>query len=158
MIVNYSNYDVIVNTNMPSIFLAGPTPRDKGVVSWRKNAIEILEKLEYDGIVYVPEYDNDLIKASYVDQADWERKAMQNSSCISFWVDRDLDKLPGYTTNVEFGYWIAKRVNHVIYGRPNNAPKTKYLDWLYSIEKSSKPIDNLIDLLKEAVKVSVFNV
>lgn len=158
MVINYSNYDVIVNNRVPSIFLAGPTPREKGVLSWRRKAIDILKQLEYPGIVYVPEYDNDLVKESYIDQAQWERKAMQSSSCISFWVDRDLNKLPGYTTNVEFGYWIAKKTISIVYGRPNNAPKTKYLDWLYRIEKSEEPVDKLTDLMKQSVEVSILNV
>jgi nucleoside 2-deoxyribosyltransferase len=158
MIINYSNYEVVVNNELPSIFLAGPTPREKGILSWRKSAIDILNQLEYHGIVYVPEYDNGLIKASYVDQVEWERKAMQNSSCILFWLDRDLNKLPGYTTNVEFGYWIAKKTNIIVYGRPNNSPKTKYLDWLYRIEKNFAPVDNLKDLIKQSVEVSVQNV
>lgn len=109
MLISYSNYDVIKTNGLPSIFLAGPTPREIGVLSWREEAICILKKLDYEGVVYVPEYDNGLIKGSYIDQVEWEREALERSSCISFWVDRELNKLSGYTTNVEFGYWIAKK-------------------------------------------------
>ncbi len=35
--------------NKFSIFLAGPTPRSTDVKSWRKEAIEILKKLELRG-------------------------------------------------------------------------------------------------------------
>ncbi len=52
MKVNYSNQDVIV-TKEKSIFLAGPTPRNKDIVSWRKEAIRILEIIEFEGIVYI---------------------------------------------------------------------------------------------------------
>lgn len=150
MKVNYSNQDVIV-TKERSIFLAGPTPRSKDIVSWRKEAIRILEMLEFEGIVYYPEYDNGKIKESYIDQAVWERKALQSATCILFWVDRHLIYLPGFTTNVEFGYWIAKKGDRVVYGRPDEAPKTKYLDWLYQIEQKKDISNNLEDLVLEAV-------
>lgn len=150
MRVNYSNQDVII-AKEKSIFLAGPTPRTKEIVSWRKEAIRILEILEFEGVVYYPEYDNDQVKESYVDQAVWERKALQAATCILFWVDRNLICLPGFTTNVEFGYWIAKKGSRVVYGRPNGAPKTKYLDWLYQIEQEKDISDNLEDLVLEAI-------
>lgn len=150
MKVNYSNQDVIV-TKEKSIFLAGPTPRNKDIVSWRKEAIRILEIIEFEGIVYYPEYDNDQVKENYIDQALWERQALEAATCILFWVDRNLMLLPGFTTNVEFGYWIAKKGNRIVYGRPVGAPKTKYLDWLYQIEQGKDAINNLEDLILEAV-------
>jgi len=57
--------------------------------------------------------------------------------------------MPAFTTNVEFGYWLHSK--KVIYGRPSNSPKTKYLDWLYELDYNEKPIDNLDNLLKEAI-------
>ena len=54
MIVNYSDQEIIKGEK--SIFLAGPTPREKDIISWRNEAIKILENLGFDGIVYVPEY------------------------------------------------------------------------------------------------------
>ena len=55
MILNYSNSPVITKDNCPSIFLAGPTPRSNDIKSWREEAIKILEQLEFEGIVYIPE-------------------------------------------------------------------------------------------------------
>ena len=150
MKVNYSNQDVII-TKEKSIFLAGPTPRSKDIVSWRREAIRILDMLEFEGIVYYPEYDNGQVKESYIDQAVWERKALQSATCILFWVDRHLVYLPGFTTNVEFGYWIAKKNDRVVYGRPDEETKTKYLDWLYQIEQEKDISNNLEDLVLEAV-------
>lgn len=36
----------------------------------------------------------------------------------------------------------------ILYGRPDGAPKTKYLDWLYSVEYNDVPYNNLSELLK----------
>jgi hypothetical protein len=58
--------------------------------------------------------------------------------------------LPGFTTNVEFGYCLAlKRL--VIYGRPDDARKIGYLDRLYRAETGYEPINDLSKLLKVAV-------
>ena len=73
MQINYSDEDV--KKGIKSIFLAGPTPRDGNVISWRIEACKILEKLGFDGIVYVPEYSTCKPKENYIDQAMWERNA-----------------------------------------------------------------------------------
>lgn len=54
MIVKY--YEDKVIECKKSIFLAGPTLRKEIVKSWRPQAIEILEELGFDGVVYVPEF------------------------------------------------------------------------------------------------------
>ena len=51
MIINYSDQEVIKGKK--SIFLAGPTPREANVISWRTNACQYLEKMDFDGVVYV---------------------------------------------------------------------------------------------------------
>ena len=132
-----------------SIFLAGPTPRGQDVVSWRKEACAILEKMGFDGVVYVPEYSNWKPKDNYVDQAMWERKALTAATIIIFWIPRHMPDMPGFTTNVEFGYWL--HTGKVIYGRPDDAEKIKYLDWLYEVDYSKKPFNSLQELLKQAL-------
>ena len=67
-----------------------------------------------------------------------------------FWIPRSLPDMPAFTTNVEFGYWLHS--NKVIYGRPDDAVKIKYLDWLYELDYNERPFNNLDDLLEEAVK------
>lgn len=54
--------------------------------------------------------------------------------------------MPLFTTNVEFGYWLHS--GKVVYGRPSNAPKTKYLDWLYKLDYDKDPCNDLETLLK----------
>lgn len=147
MQINYSDQEVIKSKK--SIFLAGPTPRDKNTISWRTKACEILKEQGFDGLVYVPEYSSWKHKADYVDQAMWERLALTEATLIVFWIPRHLPDMPAFTTNVEFGYWL--HTNKVLYGRPDNAEKIKYLDWLYKLDYQEEPYNNLEDLLKEAI-------
>ncbi len=150
MEINYSDQKIIKGKK--SIFLAGPTPRGENVISWRTEACKILAELGFDGVVYVPEYSTWKPKEDYIDQAMWERTALTEATTILFWIPRKLPELPAFTTNVEFGYWLHSK--KVIYGRPDNAQKTKYLDWLYELDYNKKPFNNLEELLKEATKIT----
>lgn len=155
MIINYS--DEKVKKDQKSIFLAGPTPRDINVNTWRIEAIEILKELGYDGLVYVPERKNDDRTYDYIKQTWWEREALYNANCIVFWIPRDIKTLPAFTTNVEFGYWISKNSDKIIYGRPDNSEKNRYLDWLYQTETGKRPTNNLKEILKGAIKMAEEN-
>lgn len=150
MIINYSDQKVIKGEK--SIFLAGPTPRGENVISWRTKACEILEQLGFDGIVYVPEYSTWKPKEDYVDQAMWERVALTNATVILFWIPRKLPDMAAFTTNVEFGYWLHS--GKVIYGRPNDASKIKYLDWLYKLDYDKMPYENLQSLLESSIELA----
>lgn len=147
MIINYSDETIIKGKK--SIFLAGPTPREKDGISWRKEACKRLEQYGFDGIVYVPEYSTWKQKESYIDQAMWERKALKSATIILFWIPRHLPDMPGFTTNVEFGYFL--HTGKVLYGRPDDADKVQYLDWLYELDYGTKPINHLSELIKLAV-------
>jgi hypothetical protein len=150
MIVNYSDQEVIKGRK--SIFLAGPTPRNKDIESWRKEALRKLESMGFDGVVYVPEFSTMKPKEDYVDQAMWERKALFEATVIMFWIPRKLPDMAAFTTNVEFGYWLHTK--KVLYGRPDNTDKIKYLDWLYKLDYNKDPINNLDMLLNEAVDLA----
>lgn len=118
--------------NFPSmisktIFLAGPSPRDASHPDWREEAIEILKNLNYDGHVYIPLPKSGIV-SDYEDQIKWEQSAMDRADVILFWIPRDLEKLPGFTTNVEFGQRIACR--NVVVGFPKDSPKNRYLESL----------------------------
>ncbi|MDO8496706.1 MAG: nucleoside 2-deoxyribosyltransferase domain-containing protein [bacterium] len=116
-----------------SIFLAGPSPRTPDVKSWRPNALRILKAKGYDGVVYVPEpksknkskfnEDDWKIKAP-----KWEHKMLDRSDVVLFWVPRGLVKLPGFTTNVEFGHWVNS--GKAVLGHPPKAPHTGYLRFM----------------------------
>ena len=149
MRVNFS--DEVVLKGKKSIFLAGPTPREEKVASWRVDAVKKLEELGFDGVVFVPEYSTWVPKTNYVDQANWEREALTEATVILFWIPRSLPDMPGFSTNVEFGYWMHSK--KVIYGRPDGAPKTRYLDWLYRTDYNEEPFNNLDRLLEYAVEI-----
>lgn len=150
MIINYSDQKVIKGKK--SIFLAGPTPRGENVISWRTEACQILEQKGFDGVVYVPEYSTWKPKEDYVDQAMWERIALINATVILFWIPRKLPDMAAFTTNVEFGYWLHS--GKVIYGRPNDASKIKYLDWLYKLDYDKDPYENLQLLLESSIELA----
>lgn len=150
MIINYSDQEVIKGKK--SIFLAGPTPRGDNIISWRSDACKKLEKMGFDGVVYVPEYSTWKPKDDYVDQAMWEREALTNATVILFWVPRSLPDMPAFTTNVEFGYWLHS--GKVVYGRPDDASKIKYLDWLYKVDYDKEPHNDLASLLIDALDLA----
>ena len=141
--------DQKLKTGGPSLFLAGPTPRDPAVRSWRRKALSVLETLNFSGTVFVPERHNWQTAFEYVDQVEWEYAALEQATVIVFWVPRDLTHLPGFTTNVEFGRYIGRQP--CVYGRPPEAAKTRYLDWLYHKQCQQKPASTLEQTLQEAV-------
>ena len=114
-----------------SIYLAGPTHRigkkeSEKRLSWRDDALEMLESKNFAGTVYIPEYrDNQPEEWTYSRQIDWELNAMAKSKVILFWIPRDLEKLPAFTTNIEFGEWMKS--GKIVIGAPSDAPKNEYL-------------------------------
>lgn len=113
-----------------SIFLAGPTPRRKDVPSWRPEALRLLQKAGFNGSVFVPETADWGWHGDYDGQVYWEWDAMGRAACTLFWVPRELDTLPGFTTNVEFGFLAAFHPGRTVLGAPDHAPKTRYLKTL----------------------------
>lgn len=108
-----------------SIFLAGPTPRKPEVKSWRPEALELLKKAGFDGNVYVPEDQTWAPRESYEAQVNWEWEALSISTIVVFWVPRELETMPAFVTNVEFGYLV--RNGNLVIGWPEGAPKNAYL-------------------------------
>jgi hypothetical protein len=147
MKVLYSSDPVFSGSDEPSIFLVGPTPRRADVLSWRPKAIEILERLKFSGTVLVPERQDWSVKFTYDDQVFWEQEGLFHCTLIAAWVPRDMGTMPALTTNVEFGYWIASDPKKLFYGRPDNAPSTRYLDWMYEEHTFRKPASTLETLL-----------
>lgn len=140
MKVVYALEDVSLITQ-PTIFLAGPTYREPGRRSWRADALELLKKHEFKGQVLVPEPRNVMEIGGewgpdqYEDQINWEHACLLSvSQVVMFWIPRDLQTLPGFTTNIEFGILWGRiddnKANHVemVVGFPPDAPATKYID------------------------------
>jgi hypothetical protein len=141
--------DQALDLRPPSLFLAGPTPRRAGVTSWRPQALDILTRLGFAGTVLVPERQDWSVRFSYLDQVEWEFAGLEAATVLAFWVPRDLDTLPGFTTNVEFGRYVGS--GRCFYGRPDGAPQTRYLDWLYQKLTGRRPADTLAETLSAAV-------
>ncbi|MDF1813693.1 MAG: nucleoside 2-deoxyribosyltransferase domain-containing protein [Verrucomicrobiales bacterium] len=133
-----------------SVFLAGPTPRSESVSSWRPAMLEQLSKLGFSGTVFVPEPEDGEWSGDYVEQAGWERTHLDLCDVIVAWIPRDMENMPALTTNVEFGRYVTSR--KIIYGRPQNAPHTKYLDWLYDEECGLKPAVSLEEIAESVVR------
>lgn len=77
---------------------------------------------------------------------------LERASVIAFWVPRDLERLPGFTTNVEFGGYVGS--GRVVYGRPDGWPMNRYLDWLYGKCTGRIPCQSLADTLKEGIHMA----
>lgn len=111
-----------------SIFLAGPTPRRPEVPSWRPRALELLRAAGYGGAVLVPEDEQGGMHGDYREQVAWEWAGLDRADCILFWIPRELTDMPAFTTNVEFGHWVARSC--LVLGSPDGAPKMRYLQEL----------------------------
>jgi hypothetical protein len=137
--------DSLAELSERSLFLAGPTPRAADVVSWRPEALATLDRLGFEGDVLAPEP----FTGDFRTQVEWERDGLERAARILFWVPRDLERLPGFTTNVEFGRYVG--TGRTLYGRPPGSPKTRYLDWLYREVTGNEPHTELESLLRAAL-------
>ena len=138
------------------VFLAGPTVRNGNFEdSWRKEAIKFLREVGYDGYIVVPECLSS-VNYSTLDHdniIEWELEGMRKSLVVMFWVPRSTE-LPGFTTNVEFGYNIGICATRVVLGYPENAERMKYLDYIYrKFGYGDKPQHTLINTCKRVKKV-----
>ena len=110
-----------------SLYLAGPTPRDPTVSSWRPQALRLLESLAYDGVVFVPESQEGQRSGDDDQHMDWKLEAMRRADILLFWVPAEKNTLPAYTTYVEFGLQVHS--GKVIFGTPRNADDTLPTKW-----------------------------
>ncbi len=132
-----------------SIFLVGPSPRQTGVLSWRPEALKILQDLKFNGIVLIPERSNKQVPIDYDDQIEWEFEGLEAVSIIAAWLPRQIPLMPGFTTNFEIGKYLDS--GRLLYGRPDGAEKTRYIDYMYRKLTSFDPFSTLQSLLNRAV-------
>ncbi|APU88959.1 hypothetical protein Rctr197k_162 [Virus Rctr197k] len=116
--------------------------------SWREDALEIMADEAFqtvyrrlleimsalpaeDVTVIVPEF-RDWCEWTATDiasgkaQVDWEDAAMERAGTLMFWVPRDMRRLPGLTTNVEYGFYLAQRPHDIVLGFPPDAVHVQY--------------------------------
>ena len=154
--VNFSDRNVLPAKK--SIFLAGPTCFDTPFEqSWRRRAVNILNDFQYDGLVYVPEYQMGLINSNKrEEQAYWEREAMDVAGVIVFWIPSGMKHYIG-SYNAEFSRYLKIKAENVVYGHPKSVREVEYLDYIYDMEQSNGEIyRTLEDTLGRASYLGLF--
>lgn len=145
--------EVIPDSTTKSIFLAGPSPRSLEVFDWRVDAVAYLEKVQFDGIVYIPRWRSQFYKTieegefDYDHQIVWERTARKRADVEVFWLARDIKgKMPGFVTNFELGE--DYKLGHVLYGRPDSADKVGYMTLCAELEQLPvyKSLTDILDV------------
>jgi calcineurin-like phosphoesterase family protein len=123
--------DELKTGSVKSVFLAGPTHRINGnqpiPPSWRDEAIKELSLLNYDGVIYSPEWEGNVKPEgwTYESQVQWEVDALNAATVVLFWVPRNMESLPALTTNIEFGEWLHS--GKCVVGAPLDAVKMDYI-------------------------------
>lgn len=132
----------------PWIYLAGPTPRSRETHSWRPDAVREFIRQGFSGTLLIPEggTDKPFDEARFHDaQVFWEWDALDAADSIMFWVPRDLYAMPGFTTNVEFGFFA--RTGKAVLGAPLLAEKNRYIFML--AERCGVPRSHDLDVTVE---------
>lgn len=119
------------DSSSQSIFLAGPSPRAKHHPNWRIEAVKMLEEKGFAGTVFIPLSKDVQLTRSLEGQIEWELTNLDKASLIVFWIPRDLETLPGFTTNVEFGMYVKS--GKIVLGFPKEAPHMRYLEHVAKI-------------------------
>ena len=123
------NQEIYALENTPinghSVFLAGPTPRNKNVPSWRPDMIKILREKGYTGDILIPEKRGDYLDYEYVTQTKWEVDHLNAADVIAFWIPRNIETMPAFTTNIEFGEFLHS--GKIVLGYPDGAERMRYL-------------------------------
>ena len=86
--------DKIDVTDWNSVFLAGPTPRDPSVPSWRPEAIQLFSDMKFDGSLYIPEPQDGKYSHDYEDQG-WIRLVGEGRRLRACLQPEDLGDLVG---------------------------------------------------------------
>ncbi|MEI6297673.1 MAG: hypothetical protein WCO84_08635 [bacterium] len=148
----------IVNSPVPTCFLAGPTVRGNQphLISWRFDAIREFEKQGFDGSLIIPEFtsktESDKGKRWI---PKWEFAGLSGCDIIMFWIPRTKE-LIGLTTNHEHGYWLGKLSHKMVYGRPEESYRNTYLDEMWEIDayqnyRFPMPIHKTLEATVDAV-------
>ena len=117
----------LIDTNIlePTIFLAGPTLRNniRDFTPWREDTIKLFSEKKFKGTLFIPEP----FQGDYERQIRWEEHYLDKCNCIMFWIPRNMQTLPGLTTNIEFGEWMKS--SKVVLGFPKEAEHMGYLEY-----------------------------
>lgn len=138
-----------------AIFLAGPTLRDRrcrytethakvGCTwckrdpdfrerSWRQDVVDRLAVPPHEDVtLFIPEF-RDWRSWEEADEkkrrryVEWRLRAMSYCLTVMFWIPREMGRLSGLTTNIDFGYMLAQHPRRIVLGAPPNAPDIEEL-------------------------------
>ena len=130
------------------VYLAGPVPRDPVAPSWHTEAVELFRGEGFTGALVVPRPRGESWPADAESQMAWEAAAQYRADALAFWVPRDMEHLPGLTSNLEWGIWHAS--GKAILGAPIDAPRMGYLR--YWARRGGAPI---ADTLQATVELTL---
>lgn len=134
------------------LFLADSTfQQDKLNSSWRIDAIQLLEQLGYDGIIYLSEEREGSPGSTFLDdeaKVRWTRGALMRSDVIVFGLPEDLKGPPDIVMGVELG-WLMES-GRIILAMPSEREARNL--HLYIQQFAVPYYTQLSDALHEAVK------
>ena len=145
MIKNYLDQTVIGLTTAPKIFLGGPIPVYDAKLSWRKEALEILEELSFNGVAYIPEYRQP--QSDELQAKNWEEKALELSTVIICWAPFETQLESPKISRLPSKEVLAKYKDKIIYARPNH----KFVEGIDTFFEGCPKFTSLEELLQEAV-------
>jgi len=96
----------------------------------------------------VPEDSSGSPKFDYDDQVTWEWEGLMTSTVVLFWIPREMQSMPAFTTNVEYGMSIWGR--NMAIGWPEDAPKNRYLERL-ATRFHLTPVHTLEEVVRDAL-------
>ncbi len=131
MFINHSKQSLIKSEK--GIYLANPTKEVE------LEALSTLEQKGFDGVVYI----------GGIAEREWNEEAIKNSNAVVLWVSKPQSETPSFTRCVNFEELIS--TGKLLYGRPNDADRLKYIDWLYEFDMSEKPFASMEELIDTAI-------
>lgn len=108
-----------------SVFLAGPTPREVSVKSWRPEFVDTLRLKGFKGSVFAPENRTLGSPYDFEKQIAWEVEGLNKANIIIFWIPRVLQTMPAFTTNIEFGEFMHS--GKIAVGFPPDSVNNRYI-------------------------------
>lgn len=140
-----------------SLFLAGGSIREgQEGMSWRKEALRILDDVGYKGVVYLPENREGRLEEHQ--DTNWEQNCLDTSDVILMWLPAN-DTLPCYGSRVEYGRYAT--TGRLVLGYPEDAQGLSYIH--HDSQKLHIPlshslthtIQDAMDLLGDGVERSL---
>jgi hypothetical protein len=112
-----------------TIYLAGPAPGNRSIRSWRYDALSLIAKFNFKGVVIVPEPEPEAVWVDYPSMVEWEEAALEAATCVLFWIPR-TGETPAIDVNVDWG--MTLRSGKVVLGYPSEALEIRRVAYMAS--------------------------